>query len=797
DLRFMSHTHTAGCLAAFVLHAATIGATAAKAPAPDAIKPFLEKQCFECHDGDVQKGGLRLDNLALDYANPEKARSWIKVLDRVEAGEMPPKKKERPPQDQLGAFSSSLKQQLLAAESARQKAEGRVVLRRLNRSEYQNTMHDLFGVDVDLMGLLPEDNTAFGFDNIGEALNVSSVLLERYLEASDAAMDTFLIKSKKPETQKWRVTMMPQRLRTDLPEGKRDYRLSGIKVKPNEEIVFFNSGGQPITIEQFKAPVEGRYRFRISASAYQNKDKTLSLAWYGGSFDASRLNTHLIGYYDIPSEKPVFIEFEDYLPIKGTLKPIPYRLSSGGLKDPETYPGPGIAIQSVEIEGPIIETWPPVGYQRLLGELDITKGTMAEAEKALRWLVPRAFRRRVTEDEIKPFVAIAKAQLDAGKPFEEGLRAGIKAVLCSPNFLFLRETTGALGDFELASRLSYFLWSTMPDEDLMRLAGDGSIKKPAILRQQVERLLSDPRSSHFVDNFTGQWLGLRHIEFTTPDKKLYPEHDDALQDAMLKETKMFFEELLKNDLSVSNVIDSNFSILNERLAEHYGIPGVDGQEFRKVKLPPECHRGGVLTQAAILKITANGTSTSPVVRGNWVLKNIIGKPVSPPPPNIPAVEPDIRGTKTIREQIAKHRELESCAGCHDRMDPLGLALENYDVIGGWRENYRSVGEGQQVKLEVDGRRVQYKTGKPVDASGVLPDGTAFANMDMLKKALLADKKQIARCVTEKLLTYATGAGTEFADRPVIESILKKSSEKDYGLRTLIHEVVQSPVFLSK
>lgn len=761
------------------------------------MKLFLEQRCFECHDDEIQKGGLRLDNLAFDYTNPEKARTWIKVLDRVEAGEMPPKKKERPTQDQLAAFSSSLKQQLLSVESSRQKAEGRVVLRRLNRSEYQNTMHDLFGVDVDLMGLLPEDTTAFGFDNIGEALNVSSVLLERYLDAADAAMDTFLVKTKRPETQKWHVTMMPQRLRTDLPEGKKDFRLSGIKVKPNEEIVFFNSGGQPITIEQFKAPVEGRYRFRISASAYQNKDKTLSLAWYGGSFESSRLNTHLIGYYDIPSEKPISIEFEDYLPIKGTLKPIPYRLSSGGLKDPETYPGPGIAIQSVDVEGPIIETWPPVGYQRLLGDVDITKGTMADAEKALRWLVPRAFRRRVTEDEIKPFIAIARVQMDAGKPFDECLRAGIKAVLCSPNFLFLRETTGALGDFELAARLSYFLWSTMPDEDLMRLAGDGSIKKPAVLRQQVERLLNDPRSARFVDNFTGQWLGLRNIEFTTPDKKLYPEHDDALQDAMLKETKKFFEEMLKQNLSTSNIVDSDFSILNERLAEHYGIPGVDGQEFRKVKLPVDCHRGGVLTQAAILKITANGTTTSPVIRGNWVLKNIIGKPVSPPPPNIPAVEPDIRGTKTIREQISKHRELESCAGCHDRMDPLGLALENYDVVGGWRENYRSIGEGQFIKLEVDGRRVQYKIGKPVDASGVLLDGTAFANMDALKKVLLADKKQIARCVTEKLLTYATGAGVEFADRPAIDALLKKASEKDYGLRTLIHEVVQSPVFLSK
>ena len=266
---------------------------------------------------------------------------------------------------------------------------------------------------------------------------------------------------------------------------------------------------------------------------------------------------------------------------------------------------------------------------------------------------------------------------------------------------------------------------------------------------------------------------------------------------MVKETRLFFTELLKNDLSVANFVHSDFTMLNERLAQHYGIEGVEGQSFRKVKLKPEAHRGGVLTHAAVLKITANGTNTSPVIRGNWVLKNIVGKPVRPPPPNVPAIEPDIRGAKTMREQLTKHRELESCSVCHDRMDPLGLALENYDVIGGWREAYRSAGDGQKANIEVEGRKVQYKIGLPVDASGVLPDGKTFQNMEELKQFLLADKSQIARCVTEKLLTYATGAGVSFADKVEIDAIVKKAAAKEYGLRSLIHGVAASEAFRSR
>ena len=310
----------------------------------------------------------------------------------------------------------------------------------------------------------------------------------------------------------------------------------------------------------------------------------------------------------------------------------------------------------------------------------------------LRDLLPRAFRRPVNEGEEKPFVELVASSLESGQPLEASLRAGIKAVLASPKFLYFREEAGPLNDYALASRLSYFLWSTMPDETLLELARRGELHKPDVLRMQVERMLQHPKAKAFTENFTGQWLSLRDIETTTPDKGLYPEFEELLKWSSVQETQLFFDELLKENLSVRNFVDSDFAMLNGRLATHYGIPDVYGVEFRKVALKPEYHRGGVLTQASVLKVTANGTSTSPVLRGVWVLDRIMGQPVPPPPPNVPAVEPDIRGATNIREQLAKHRATENCSSCHSRIDPPGFALENFDVIGGWRDRYRVVAE---------------------------------------------------------------------------------------------------------
>ncbi len=350
----------------------------------------------------------------------------------------------------------------------------------------------------------------------------------------------------------------------------------------------------------------------------------------------------------------------------------------------------------------------------------------------------------------------------------------------------------------MASRLSYFLWSSTPDDELLRLAAEHKLSDPRALHAQTERMLNDARARAFTVNFTGQWLGLRKIDATTPETRFYPGFDDLLQWSMVEETHRFFDEILSHDLGIATFIDSDFSMLNEPLAELYDIRGVEGTGFRKVALPPGCHRGGLLGQGSILKVTANGSNTSPVIRGAWVMRNIIGQPPKPPPPDVPAIEPDTRGATTIREQLAKHRTQATCAACHAHIDPPGFALESFDVIGGWRDNYHAYGGGlpKGNAQFLDGKR-KYKPWPNLDATGVMPDGRTFQNFDEFKKLLLDDKDQVARCLTEKLLVYSTGAGLDFADRPAVDAILAHLRDHGHGLRTLVHEVTESPVFLSK
>ena len=457
----------------------------------------------------------------------------------------------------------------------------------------------------------------------------------------------------------------------------------------------------------------------------------------------------------------------------------------------------------MEVEGPFPEAWPTESYRRVYGDVDPKTGTLADAEKLLKELLPKAFRRPIQSGEEKPFVALVAASMESGQPFPAALRIGIKAVLASPKFLYFRETAGQLDDFALASRLSYFLWSTMPDETLLALAQSGELHRPEVLRMQVERMLEHPKAKSFTENFTGQWLSLREISVTTPDKALYPEFEELLQWSSVRETHLFFDEILKQNLSVENFVDSDFAMLNGRLATHYGIPDVHGVSFRKVPLKPEFHRGGVLTQASILKVTANGSTTSPVLRGVWVLDRILGRPVPPPPPNVPAVEPDIRGATTIREQLVKHRATENCAGCHSRIDPPGFALESYDVIGGWRDRYRVVADRKDWVNNRVGplakylAAYQYGLGRPVEAGDRLADGRKFDDITEFKKLLLANPDQIARCLTEKLVTYATGHPVGFSDHQSITRIVEDARKSDYGLRTLIHAVVVSDLFLKK
>jgi hypothetical protein len=471
-------------------------------------------------------------------------------------------------------------------------------------------------------------------------------------------------------------------------------------------------------------------------------------------------------------------------------------------------------VEWVEIEGPIFEQWPPRGHQMLYGDLPlkpanpkfpqrdlhvVSEAPESDAKRLIANFLPHAFRRPVTEEEVLEYVALFQAQLQKGRPFDESLRAAYKMALCSSKFLFLHAAPGPLDDDALASRLSYGLWSSTPDAPLLAAAASKTLRNPDVLRQQTERMLASPKAERFTQHLLESWLNLRDIDFTQPDTKLYPEFEEYLQQSMLKETTAFFNELLQKDLPAQNIVHSEFAILNERLAEHYGIPGVTGAPFRLVTLPKDSPRGGFLTQGAVLKVSANGTTTSPVVRGAYVLERILGTPPDPPPKNVAALEPDIRGATTVREQLAKHRDQPACAGCHARLDPPGFALESFDVTGRWRSHYRIIPDSAREKVvNIPGSDIRlYAQGLPVDPSYQLEDGTAFANVTELKALLLQNPKQIAHCVVEKLATHLTGAPLQFADRQTVDQILHHTAPGGYGIRSLLHSVIQSRLFTEK
>ena len=791
------------------------------------FRPLLTEHCVACHSGEKPKGDLRLDNLAVDFADAATREHWAAVVERLRAGEMPPKDKPRPPEKDVLTLVDWLEARVSAADAAARAAEGRVVLRRLNRTEYENTINDLLGIQANLKEELPADGSADGFDNAGAAHHTSSFLMEKYLDAADTALNMAIAnRPQVPPSSSKRHSLKDGHPVRNTTEDV--YRF----LDDGEVVCFCSSEWHNVGATQFYPHEAGNYRFRISASTIQGNGKPVT---FRVTASGTRLTgtSGLISYFDAPLDKPTVFEFVRYMEPRTTVTLLPYGLAgantvkqTGG----EKWEGPGLAVQYIEVEGPLNDTWPPASHRRIFGDLKqenfpiynfrervevVSEEPLVDAERILTTFTRRAFRRTVTAEDVAPFVAIVKSKLDAGYTFEMAMRAALTGVLISPEFLFLREQPGKLDDFALACRLSYFLWSTMPDDELFTLAEEHRLSQPEVLRQQVERLLASPKSQQFTTNFVGQWLGLREIDATEPSHLLYPEFDHLLKVSMIRETELFFDEVLNNNLSLTNFVASDFAMLNGRLAKHYGmanagqaanvpaaeehlenVPGGTGMwEFHKTLLPPDSHRGGVLTMASVLKVTANGTTTSPVMRGAWVLDRILGTPPPPPPDNVSAIDPDIRGATTIREQLAKHRSVESCAACHSQIDPPGFALESFDCIGGWRDWYRVTGNGGPV--EVDGRRMPYHQGKPVDPSDVLPTGERFENIDQFKQLLLQDKPQLARALTKKLMTYATGRAPQAADGEAVEAIVAKIGEQDYGLRSLIHEIVQSETFQNK
>ncbi len=823
---FLLRALTAGIYFSFLI---AIGVTTCASepdakPSDDSTRKFFTQHCQDCHAGVKPKGDFRWESLSTDFGDKKNRQRWLDVLEQVKTGSMPPAKKTRPPENECESLLRWIHEQASAAETAERAVQGRVVLRRLNRAEYTNTVRDLLGVNVDLKDLLPLDTSTNGFDNIAETLHVSSYLMDSYLEAADRVLDASIANRPRPDTINKRFSIKEER--TVKPTGS-VYR------HVDDGVAIFSSwvsANIQVTLWQFRTRERGQYRFRISGYGFQTA-KPITFHVMAGTLKAAT-EQYLIDYFTVPANLPTEVEFVEQLEADNTIRivadglgAIPTDVEKIGA---ENYKGPGLVVQWVEVEGPLLDSWPPKSHRLIFGDLPqmpASKGENAErrevssqqpmvdADRILCDFTIRAFRRAVNDDDIRPFLARVKTKLEENYSFEQAMRVGLKAVLISPHFLFLRERANLpsektsqveparfsklakLDDFALASRISYFLWSSMPDDELFSLAKQNQLSQPDTLRRQVERMLRDPKSATFTENFVGQWLGLRAIDATSPDRMLYPEYDDVLKVAMVKEATLFFDEVLKQDLSLTNFVSSDFSMLNERLAKHYGIPGVEGLEFRKVKLPTDIHRGGVLTMAGVLKVTANGTTTSPILRGAWVLDRVLGTPPPKPPADVEAVEPDIRGATTIRNQLEKHRANSECASCHAIIDPPGFALENFDVIGGWREHYRSIGKGEPVMI--DGKKKKYLHGPPVDAADALADGRRFQNIDEYKRLLLDDKDQLARALAEKLVSYATGATPTVADRPAIDRVVENLREQDYGFRALIHEIVQSNIFQSK
>jgi hypothetical protein len=632
------------------------------------------------------------------------------------------------------------------------------------------------------------------------------------------------------------------------------------KSEPSEEAstAIFRGAYTPFYygFDNFKAPVRGDYKVRLKARAVLRQ--TDYVDWEGDKkprhypnlvLDASRRyptpvndrvfpgkrsepvkvysstlyepNTQSmlpIGVFEAPPKAPEVFELEAFLEEGAMVKLDCMRLPSPMVPamphtiqkfDPDGYPG--VAFHWLEVEGPILEEWPPASYRALFGDLPfkqagrhveaVSEDPLKDAGKLLAGFMERVYRRPVAKAEFDRFHRYAKQLLKDDNSFMEAMIATYSAVLASPEFLFHCGQPGELGTFALAERLSFFLGESMPDEPLRALAQQGTLRDSDTLRAEVDRLLEKTEAKRFVKEFLDSWLKLDEINDTDPDRELYPEYagDWWLVNSMIEESRLYFADLVAGDRPARNVIDADYTFADERLARHYGIPGVLGPSFRRISLSKKSPYGGILTQASVLKVTANGTVTSPVLRGVYVMERLLGDPPSPPPPSVPAVEPDIRGAATIRELLKKHREDASCASCHQKIDPPGFALESFDVMGRWRENYRSLAQGSEriEGLGRSGNEFVHYIGREVDASGVTPQGELFDDIHQFKKLLLQDEEAIARNLTEQLLVYATGAPVDFADREDVSAILEKSRASEFGVRTLIHEIVQSPLFLRK
>jgi Protein of unknown function (DUF1592)/Protein of unknown function (DUF1588)/Protein of unknown function (DUF1585)/Protein of unknown function (DUF1587)/Protein of unknown function (DUF1595)/Planctomycete cytochrome C len=840
------------------LAGALVNVCAAQNAPPEPVKQFTAKYCAGCHNSTAKTAGLDVTSLAFSPSDPANFAQWVKLHDRVGNGEMPPKAiKIRPDAVAQKAFLQSLAASLTAAERKATAVTGRVIERRLNAYEYENALRDLLNAPwLQIKGQFPEDGEAYRFNKSSNVLDVSHVHVSRYMSAADYAIRQVIsVQKTQPPTQTARYyardqTTLTSKINAKNQQGDRaTYPILGLEperdvfdkkapmtvgaadpVRRDKEAIAWDSSnyvtGFTYRWDRFKAPVAGRYRVRFSGYtlwvaplATRNylpdwehispgrRDEAINVYTRNGV-----LNRH-VGSFDLTPEPAVHDVGEVWLLAGETLVPDAsrlYRSRPNNFRNPlMTHDGaPGVAFQWMEVEGPLYDDSTTAGYRLLFADLPLNAKSEvlstdpdADEPRLIRAFLRRAYRRpTVDEADVKRFVSLVDSQRKAGLSFTESMIAGYTAVLASPSFIYLEEKPGRLDDYALATRLSLFLWNTLPDAELRDRVAKGELSRPGVLRAETERMLDDPKLRRFVDAFLDYWIDLRKIEDSTPSASLYNDYylDDALTEASVAESQLDFDDMLRHDLPVRNIVDSRSTYLNERLAVHYGISGVQGVAMRRVDLSAESPRGGFMTQASVLKVTANGTTTSPVMRGKFIMERILGFEI-PPPPVVPAVEPDIRGAVTIRQQLDKHRSDPSCASCHSKMDPAGFALESFDVMGGWRDRYRGVDESVQPErgLGKNGQPFEFHYALPVDSTGVLPDGRPFIGIQDLKKLLLTDERQIALNMAKQLTIYATGAPVRFSDRAQIQQIADGARANRYGLRGIVHQIVESDLFRSK
>ena len=758
------------------------------------IQPFLTKNCLTCHSAAVAIGGLNLEDYQ-DFGSIEKSRDhWDLILSKIETHQMPPPGSPRPNTEDVKAVTEWLQAEFERQDQLIPPDPGKITARRLNRAEYNNTVRDLLGVDFKPADDFPQDDSGYGFDNNGDVLSLSPSLMEKYLTAAENITRAALYGAE--EVEPTIVHYQPNLRRPMPPATYEGYDETGRSL-PSA----FNG------FHDFPADAEYLLKITLNGARPGGSDPVTLAVWV----DGKQIQQFVIEPPNMEGESRQFRtliskgqhllsvsflnQFEGLPPVFRAPNPSGYRpkdLNEDGTPKPlGKIPQTSVAgrVEALDIGGPF-DAIPEPPTERLskifvCGHLD---GGHNEScpRTILSDFARRAYRRPVAPKEVDTLVQLYNRVRENGDSFSEAIAVPLQYVLSSPDFLFRIEKSAPaqnaaanirpVSQFDLASRLSYFLWSSMPDEELFRTAEQGKLREPKVLEAQVRRMLQDPKSDALIDNFVGQWLLLRNIDAVNPEWTRFL-FDDLLRMSMKRETELFLSDIIRKDRSLMRIIDAKYTFLNDRLARFYGIRGVSGPEFRRVDLTGNPQRGGLLTQASVLTVSSYATRTSPVLRGKWILGNILNTPPPPPPPNVPELDAAEAGaTMSLRQRLEAHRANPICASCHGRMDPLGFSLENYDAIGEWREK--------------DGEF-------PIDASGELPDGTTFEGPEGLKSVVLSNPELFARAVADKLLTYALGRGLERFDKPALDGIVNQARAEDYRFSSIVLGIVGSMPFQMK